>query len=394
MNPIKVIYLKEVREMLRDKRVRQSAVFGPMFMIMMFMVLFGFLFSTIGEKSNVKVHVVKADNSMVQKMRAAGMDVEQVESLGKGRAMVRDGKARVVLQFEKDYDKKLAVHEPTKIQALFNPSEQVSQIAMANVRELLDKANEENRNALLTAKGISLDQAEPLHISTEEVKVGQNKGNEILIGFLPYLIVIWAFYGGMSIVSDLVAGEKEKNTLETLLIAPVKRYQVALCKFYALSSVCLVSSMSSVAGVYIMAALHLPITKKLFEQGVGVTPQAAGVILLVMAPTVALFASIMLAVSTYARNAREAQSYLTLVSFVVLMPAISSQFIGFTDAGSSRWVNFVPVLNAANTIRQSMFGKFDWSGIFITVAVSLAIALVAMRVAVTLFNREQVLTRV
>lgn len=394
MNPIKVIYLKEVREMLRDKRVRQSAVFGPMFMIAMMMVLFGFLFSAIGERSNVKIHVVGGDNSMVKEMRAAKMDVQKVDTMEQGRALIKDGKARVVLQFEKDYDQKLAAHEPTKVQALYNPSEQVSQIAMAAMKEIFTQANKVNRDALLTSKGISQDQAEPIKVDAQEVVVGQNKGNDILVGFLPYLIVIWAFYGGMSIVSDLVAGEKEKNTLETLLIAPVKRYQVALGKFFALGSVCLVSSMSSVAGVYIMAALHLPITKKVFEGGVGVTPQAAGVILLVMVPTVALFASIMIAVSTYARNARESQSYLTLVSFLVLMPAISSQFIGFTDAGSSRWVNFVPVLNAANTIRQSMFGKFDWSGIAITVAVGLAIALIAMRVAVQLFNREEVLTRV
>ena len=132
----------------------------------------------------------------------------------------------------------------------------------------------------------------------------------------------------------------------------------------------------------------------MFEQGVGVTPAAAGVIVLVITPSVALFSSVMIAVSAYARNVRESQSYLTLISFIVLMPAIASQFIGYTDAGSSRWVNFVPVLNAANTIRQAMFGKFDFTAIGTTVAVSTVLALIAMRVVVFMFNREEVLTRV
>lgn len=395
MNPVKTIYLKEIREMLRDKRVRSSAFFGPMFMVAMFMFMFGFLSNSLGEPSSQKIHVLgHLDNAVTKAMRLQKMEVDEVSSDEEGRRMLRDGNARVVLEFSKDFDARFAASEPTTVNAVYNPTAQVSQIALGAVRQVCSEVNDARRRILLQSSGIDPARAEPIVLKSEELQVGKQKANDLLVSILPYLIVIWAFYGGISIVTELVAGEKEKNTLETLLIAPVRRTQIALGKFFALGSVCLLSSLSALAGVYVVAALHLPITRKLFEQGVGVSPQAALVIVLVIVPTVALFASLMLAVSTHARNSRESQSYLTLISFAVLMPAILSQFIGFTDAGSARWVNFVPVLNSANTIRQAMFGQFDPLAIVSTVAVSLVLAFVALQIAVRLFNREQVLTRV
>jgi sodium transport system permease protein len=107
-----------------------------------------------------------------------------------------------------------------------------------------------------------------------------------------------------------------------------------------------------------------------------------------------MFASLLLTFSTYAKNPREAQSYISLASFIVVVPAAFSQLIGLTDAGSQNWVNFVPVLNAANNIRNALLGKPDWPGTAITVLVSGAIAAVLVSIVVKLFNREQVLTRV
>lgn len=394
MSATKTIYLKEMREMLRDKRVRSSAFIGPMVMVAMLMALFGILITAISEPRNQRIHVVGSSTTFLQAFRAVRADLHYVGTDAEAREMVRDGDARVVVEFPPDFDEKARQNQPTSVKVLYNPNEQVSQIALGVVERIFSAQNELSRRMFLASQKISPDRADPIHVQTEQVRTGQGKSNDLLVGFLPYMIVIWAFYGGMSIVSDLVAGEKERNTLETLLIAPVGRTQIAMGKFYALATICFLSATSALLGVYLISGLHLPMTKKLFEQGVGVTPQAALVILVVLAPTVALFASMMLAISTYARNVRESQSYLTLVSFVVLMPAIGSQFIGFTDAGSARWVSFVPILSAANIIRQAMFGKFDIPSILSCVTISLVLALIAMRIAVRLFNREQVLTRV
>jgi len=142
------------------------------------------------------------------------------------------------------------------------------------------------------------------------------------------------------------------------------------------------------------SVLKLSGTKEMFQGGFGVTPVAAGTIILVLLPLVAFFASILIAISSYAKNPREAQTYLAIVNFIVIMPAIFSQVIGLTDLGNKLWINCVPVLNTANNIRAALLGKTDWVAVGITVAVSAVLAAIAIKVAVTLFNREQVLVRV
>src|SRR5688572_33407948 len=106
----------------------------------------------------------------------------------------------------------------------------------------------------------------------------------MVVSLLPYMIILWAFYGGMGIVGDLVAGEKEKNTLETLLIAPVRRTQIVLGKFYALSVVCLLSSVSSIIGLALYAAMRPPGSAELLKGGLGLNPATIGIVLLVLLP--------------------------------------------------------------------------------------------------------------
>jgi sodium transport system permease protein len=192
----------------------------------------------------------------------------------------------------------------------------------------------------------------------------------------------------------MVAGEKEKNTLETLLISPVRRTDIVLGKFLALGLVSLLSSLSSLVGLVVIAAIKMPGSEVIFKGGSGVTPLSATIIILVMLPLVALFSSILIAVSSYARNPREAQTYLTQVSFVVIIPAMFSQVIGLMDAGSAFWVNFVPILNVANNMRLALLGKPDFTGAAATIGVSLVLAAIALTFTVKLFNREEVLVRV
>jgi len=182
--------------------------------------------------------------------------------------------------------------------------------------------------------------------------------------------------------------------LETLLTTPVGRRQVALGKLLALTTMCAIASLAAVLTLAILAALRLPITKTVFEGGFGISPLGALVAVGVVLPLAAMFAALLLAISTFARNTREAQTYLAQTSVIVLIPAIFSQFIGLTDAGRAGWVAFVPVLNVANVIRMALLGRFDPGAIAITIGVSAGLAAAGLFIAVTLFSREEVLTRI
>jgi sodium transport system permease protein len=381
------IFAKETREMMRDRRVRSNAFFAPIFLIAMFLVLFGFLTTAISRPESHRIHAVASEAPLVNAIQAAGINVQFVDDLAEGRDLVRDRRASLVLDVQ-------AEGSVSIVRAVYDPQDPKAPIVLSLVRRVVEAQNQAVLRTVLEERGISPEEAEPFRMVEEEVRVGEGSASEILIGFLPYLIVIWAFYGGMSVVADMVAGEKEKQTLETLLIAPIGRGQIALGKFLALGLVCLLSSLSSLVGVVAMGILNLPITRPLFEQGIGVTPLAFAAILLVLLPTVAFFSAMLLAISAYARNVREAQTQITMVSFIVIIPAIFSQFIGFTTLGSSWWISLVPVLNAATSIRDSLMGRYDPVQLLLTVLVSTILAIVALWISVALFRREEVLVRV
>jgi sodium transport system permease protein len=147
-------------------------------------------------------------------------------------------------------------------------------------------------------------------------------------------------------------------------------------------------------GIFIVSVAKLPGSEVMFKGGFGVSPTAALTILALMIPTALFFSCILVAVSSYAKNSREAQTYLTSVSFVVLIPAVFSQFIGLTDYGSSLWVNFIPILNTANNVRLALLGKAMLVPVLCSVAVSLVLAAIGFVVTVRMFNREEVLVRV
>ena len=386
-----VVLKKELKEMFRDKRVRTGAFIMPIVIMFMLMGVFGFVIGAVKDTHNTKIHVVSSNSPIIAAFKKAKLTVIEVQDVAKGQELIRKGEARVLLDVKSKSDGGIEV---VQMDAYVDPKEQQGQIALAMISEVVREANKQAVKAVFAAKGIPESAQEPIKLVKHDLKVGsdQNAG-EFLVSILPYLIVIWAFYGGMSIAGDLVAGEKEKATLETLLITPAHRTEIVLGKFLALGSVCLLSSFMTVIGLVLVKLSHLPGTSELMGKS-GVTPVAALVILLLMIPTAALFASMLVAVSSYAKNAREAQTYMTSLSFLVVLPGIFSQFIGLTDFGTKMWINLVPILNTANNIRNALLGKTEFVPLLITISISTILAAIALTVTVKLFQREQVLVRV
>jgi sodium transport system permease protein len=393
MNPTFIVMKKELKELFRDKRVRSNALIMPALVMLLMLSMFGFIMG-VGDKQNQIVHVVQADNKLVQKLRDEKVQIIEVADIAEGQKLVREGKARVVLAFEPNFDSNMATGKVATVDAYLDPQQPTGGIALATVEKALNDLNSQAEHDVLEAHHLSPDSIAPGKILKKEVQVGKSKTSELLISMLPYLIVIYAFYGGIASGSDAVAGEKEKYTLETLLITPVKRSQIAMGKFLALATICFLSSFSALMGVVIAGMSKAQMYSKLFPNGLGINAGQLLTMLVVLIPTVAFFASMLIAVSAFAKNTRESQSYLALISLVVLMPAIFGQVIGLTDLASKWWIKLVPVLNTSVTLRESLQGKTDVAGVLMTVGVGAVLGLIGIRIAVHLFNREQVLTRV
>jgi ABC-type Na+ efflux pump, permease component len=207
---------------------------------------------------------------------------------------------------------------------------------------------------------------------------------------LPYTLAVAAFGGGIYAANDLVAGEKERGTLETLLITPATRRDIVFGKFCAVAGVCLVSSLLSIVGLMIPFFSHLKAFEWLAKGGVHLGPMAVLVTLIMQLPLAILFAGILLALSTFARNQKEAQTYLGPLFIVVLLPSMLSMMIGTEVA---RTIALVPIMNASLIIKQALSGTFDPTFIAIAFAASVVYAGIALVAATRLFQSETVLLK-
>ncbi len=389
-DPILQVYLKEIREMLRDRRVRFSAFVMPFVVIFMMFTMFGAIASSAGKDVKHKVFVVASSSPLsAQLTQSPQLETQVLPNEATGIDMIKNGKAKLVVEIGSGVP-----DEQTPVKLLFDPKEETSQIAKAAVESSLQQYNDKFEDSALAAHGLKKAQVKPISFVDVPVRVGEGAGaGSFVVGLLPYLLMLFSFTGGMNMAGDMVAGEKEKSTLETLLITPVPRIKIVLGKFFAMASICLASGLSAILALALAANMHTSGAELMFSGGLGLTPKALLVLIILILPLVAFFSGALVAVSSYARNIREAQTYLSVVLLLVLLPAMFSQVIGLTEYANATWINFVPVLDTAANIRASLLGKTSWTGVGITVTEGIVLAAIMLRLAVYLFNREQVLDR-
>lgn len=132
----------------------------------------------------------------------------------------------------------------------------------------------------------------------------------------------------------------------------------------------------------------------MFPDGAGLSPMMLLTMLAVLLPLVFFFSGLMLAISAIAKNMREAQTYLGIANFIIIIPAMFSQILGFSDIGQSGFIKFVPVLNTAMVIRNALLGKPDSELTIVTILTSLVLAAIGFAVVLKMFSREKILARI
>lgn len=384
MNPALVIFLKELKETLRDKRTVIGAFVVPVFLIMLMTNLMTSLEKAVGDEARIELTVVGSqDNPLVQRLKDSNRaSIEVSTDLEKAKESLKKGRTGLVLEF-----KDVVMGEQIQARAFYDGQKPLSLAAFAGIRQAVAEANRQALTQVLTAQGLDASKAEAMKLDSEDVAKDKGVASGTWVSLIPYLIILWAFYGGFSMVSDLVAGEKERKTMETLLLSPIPRSAVVIGKYAALFVVCLLSGLMSLVG------LALAGLQSGGGGSVSVGPGPLLAFVVVLLPLVALYSGVLLAVSALAKTMREAQTYLTIVSFLVMTPAISSQFVGFTGADRAEWVQWTPILNTAIAMTQALRDQIDWTLVGKAALVSLVLAIVAAYACVRIFNRETILQR-
>jgi sodium transport system permease protein len=265
-------------------------------------------------------------------------------------ASVRNGRAEMVLVIDPSYDSRYRAGQTGRVQLIIDDSQSRAQNNVRRVERLLF-GYAQNLGALrLMARGISPEAAAPLDFEEVDLATPEKLAANLL-SVVPLFLMLAALVGGMNLAIDATAGERERGSLEPLLLNPVSRRAIVLGKWLAtaLTSACV--ALLTLGGFVITIHL-LPLERLGMKVSLG--PREAAQILATILPLGLFGSALQMLIATFARSFKEAQTYLGLLN---LLPMAPSMFLMLGPSQNAWWMLPLPALAQVGTVVNILRGE-------------------------------------
>jgi sodium transport system permease protein len=396
MKTFLTIFRKELIDTVRDRRTLFMMVIFPL-------LLFPLLFTAITKlqmsqlkKAEEKVLRIALVNDRYAPGLAdltitlPGVHLVYLAAADSAESLIQRDSLDAVIVVAPDFRERVDALKTGTLTLIFKSSEDYA-IARRRLRELIsqyEKVLIERRFAGLhiDRSVVSAVTVQEKDIATTKEKVGKSIG-----GFIPYLFVIFCFMGSMYPAIDLAAGEKERGTIETLLTAPVSRFQILLGKFAVVVLAGLLSATVSMVGLYVAVRQATEMPKEMLQAVTSILDvQSVLLTLSLLLPLTIFFAGFLLSLSMYAKSYKEAQSLISPLTIVVILPVGIGMVPGFN---LNPVTALIPVLNVSLATKDIIAGTIQ-PGLLALVYLSLiALAALSLWACARWFNREETIFR-
>ncbi|MBU3017549.1 ABC transporter permease [Paraglaciecola agarilytica] len=395
-----LVFFKEIKELLRDRKTLFFMIALP---ILIFPLIFGgmaYFTAQAFEKAESKVlkyAVVNAQyapelaKDLVQSDKFERVDIgDDTDYAG----LIKSDAIDFAIVMPENYSADILQSGQLTITLHLNDA----QLNMVHnrVNALVQKYADEYQALAFSTLGVSAEQQGALlnPIELKQISTADQRENwgEKIGGMLPYLLFILCFQGAMFPATDIGAGEKERGTLETLLISPIDRTKIVLGKFLTIACA---GATTALITVISMAVWGLVLSRGFAMQFVTDFMSQIGIVdfvlmFLMLIPLVAIFASVLLSISIYARSFKEAQSYMGPLVIFVIIPVMVALMPGVELKGGWSWV---PLTNVALAMKELVKGTMDYFQLIAIFGSTALIAVLLLGFCVYWFKQEKVLFR-
>ncbi len=386
---IVIVLRKEVLDNLRDRRSISSSLLTPIFMPLFMIALIIVVGQTVIQENTEK----PLDLPVAGTQYAPGLiaflkenNVNITAAPADPTAAVREGNVNVVLVISPDYGKAFQEGRPAPIQLVVDSTRQSASPAIERARRLVSAYGSTIAILRLHARGVDPVILNVLAVETADISTPQSNA-VIFLNMLPFLLVMTVFVGGMYVVIDTTAGERERGSFEPLLINPVLRREFVLGKLFA----SLPFSVATLALTLVLFGLGFNLVP--LENFTGFQMNIDSWVLLdifwVTLPVVLLASALQIVVASFTRSFKEAQTYL---SFLPLIAGLPGAFLAFIPVKTTLWVALIPIYSQSVLMTQFLHGEtVPPLNILISLLATLAAALIFTLVAIRLYQREGIL---
>jgi sodium transport system permease protein len=353
MNAALVVFLKECRESLRDRRVLvNTLVLGPLLGPILFVGMMRLIVDRelgAAEKPLPAV-VIGAERAPELMVALRQMGLEPKAPVADPETAVREQRIDLALRIGADYGADWRAGKPAQVELIYDSSRREAGSSVDRLRGMLETYSRRNGSLRLLARGLAPALAAPLVIANHDLATPQGRG-ALLFAMLPYMLMLSIFIGGLWLAIDSTAGERERQSLEPLLINPVPRDRILLGKLMATATF---STLSLLIGLIAFAIGGRFMPTEQLGMSLTLGPAFIAIVLPMMLPLVLLIAAAQILVSAFARSVREAQTWLGLVQLVPLIPSI---VLSVVPVKAQLWMFAVPLLGQQISIMRLLRGE-------------------------------------
>lgn len=398
---IGIVYRKELTEALRDRRTLISTIVVPLFLFPVLSVGFGALaVELVGKAKEEKPEVMVLggeDSSQVLEGIRKLDSIKVVPSASNWRDQIIDKQIRAAVEIPAGFEADLESQKSTTV----NIYDYEGEIKSAFAAEKIDKYLKDYRDNVvkdrLTAKNLPVSTLTPFEVKQQNVAPPEKVSGATFGGIIGYMVILLCMTGAMYPAIDLTAGEKERGTMETILSSPISRMHLVFGKFFLVLTAALGTAALSVLSMGVSFSL----LSKYVGQGGGERAAAAALVLnlgpktvasvfLMALPVAVLFAAALMTIALFAKTYKEAQSYLTPLTILIILPAVASMLPGVELTPK---LSLIPILNVSLLCKELVVGTYHWNSIALIFVSTCVYAGVALFLAVKMFQREDVLFR-
>lgn len=302
---------------------------------------------------------------------------------------IRNGTISIGLEIPKDFDQRILEEKSINITIYYDASSRTSNIAYSKVLQVLGSYSSNVVDERLSNREINPQILDPIRVIRKNVATEDEVSGYLLSLILPPLLAIIVATGGMNASIDLTVGEKERHTLEALLVTSASRRDLITGKFLAVLSTTLLSI------AFIMLSLSGSVsylsTLSIGQMQIYLTLQTSMIVTGILSLMALMIAALGMAIASFAKSFKEANNYLTPMLFIIVILSFGSYGISIEDVGIIPFI--IPILNVTLVIQEVLVNNFNLMHFILTVTSTLLISTSMIILASWIFHKESLLFR-
>ncbi|MGN7472255.1 ABC transporter permease [Brevibacillus sp. SAFN-007a] len=376
---------KELLDLFRDRKAWMGTFLVPLVIIPFVFFLLGNSYSNVEKEAREYVPLaVHGSSKLIASLQdSPGVNILQPPD---PEQALQEGQLRAIITIPEAFDEQIQAGKTATLHVAFDSTNSKSVYARDLIERTVEAYSKEIVAKRLKQAGLSEQTIQPIAPDFQNVASEERQSGGVLAGIIPLMLVVSLASGGIASANDLVAGEKERGTLESLLTAPIAANHILTAKLLAVMVMSILSATASLLSLSLVLSAG-PLGRENGQMSLAfLSPATLLVLIAVILLMAATFAGLQLMLSTIAKSVKEGQTYMSAVIFLAMVPSYMLMPQSPVDIAEHYYA--LPVFNGVALCKEVFYGKVEPLHALVGISSSLVYVAITIFFASRLFRRE------